>query len=339
MSDAGRKRWLAATIAVLGSGLIVGGWAGLSRSAPPASTSAEAAWSAAPPSSVAPGEDKETSTPAVPVVPAAAPLPVIPALPVIPPPDITPISAPPSMPALPVIPAASPVLPPLPSTPAKQPEATIPPIAPLVPVLLPPSLDPNAPPAKDQPKLPSSTNPARPDQLPDPAKPDSHLQDANVGNTVITDKPAASPTRSEPSAFPALDMTIPVLPPPGLNSVIPASPPVRKPDEVPGIPVDRVKPNPSAPDHSEKDVFPIPNLTAPTPGDTTVKSLNQSVAAAVLGGVLFAPASPAPAAPLTIPLPNRIAADDKTDIAELKTKVETATGELTDMQKDLKQLT
>jgi len=96
-----------------------------------------------------------------------------------------------------------------------------------------------------------------------------------------------------------------------------------------------VKPNTSTPDYSEKDVFPIPNLTAPTPGDNTVRSLNQSVAAAVLGGVLFAHSSPAPAAPLTFPA----RADEKTDLAELKTKVEAATTKLNDIQKDLKQLT
>jgi len=91
--------------------------------------------------------------------------------------------------------------------------------------------------------------------------------------------------------------------------------------------------------NSEKDEFPIPNLIAPTPGDPTVRILNQSAAAAVLGGMLFAPANSATAtaAPLPIPLPTRI--DEKTDLAELKTKVESANTRLSDIQRDLKQLT
>lgn len=65
--------------------------------------------------------------------------------------------------------------------------------------------------------------------------------------------------------------------------------------------------------------------------------LNQSVAAAVLGGVLLAPASPASAAPLPIPLSTQI--DEKTDITDLKAKVEAANTKLGEIQKDLKQLT
>jgi len=53
--------------------------------------------------------------------------------------------------------------------------------------------------------------------------------------------------------------------------------------------------------------------------------------------MLFAPASATPPVPLTVPLPTRI--DDKTDLADLKTKVETANTRLGDIQKDLKNLT
>jgi len=53
--------------------------------------------------------------------------------------------------------------------------------------------------------------------------------------------------------------------------------------------------------------------------------------------MLLAPASTATAAPLPIPLPAQI--DEKTDIADLKAKVEAANTRLSDIQRDLKQLT
>lgn len=68
-----------------------------------------------------------------------------------------------------------------------------------------------------------------------------------------------------------------------------------------------------------------------------MRILNESIAAAVVGGMLFAPANAAPPIPLSVPLPTKV--DDKTDIAELKTKVESANTKLTDIQKDLKNLT
>lgn len=68
-----------------------------------------------------------------------------------------------------------------------------------------------------------------------------------------------------------------------------------------------------------------------------MRILNESIAAAVVGGMLFAPANAAPPVPLTVPLPLQI--QDKTDIADLKTKIEAANTKLTEIQKDLKNLT
>lgn len=68
-----------------------------------------------------------------------------------------------------------------------------------------------------------------------------------------------------------------------------------------------------------------------------MRILNESIAAAVVGGMFFAPANAAPPVPLTVPLPLQI--QDKTDIADLKTKIEAANTKLTEIQKDLKNLT
>jgi hypothetical protein len=105
--------------------------------------------------------------------------------------------------------------------------------------------------------------------------------------------------------------------------------------------VDRAKPIETPLRDSDKYVFPIPTAAAPTPGDSTVNPLNQSISAALLGSLLFVPAKPANAAPPlpAVPFPTRIAADDKADIAALKTQVEGVDKKLTELQKDIKQLT
>ncbi len=71
-----------------------------------------------------------------------------------------------------------------------------------------------------------------------------------------------------------------------------------------------------------------------------MNSLNQSIAAALLGGMLFAPATPVAGAPPlpAVPVPTRIAADDKADLAALKTQVEGVDRKLGEIQKDIKQL-
>jgi hypothetical protein len=120
---------------------------------------------------------------------------------------------------------------------------------------------------------------------------------------------------------------VPVVPP--SVPVLPALPAAGSPGEVPGTPVDRSKP-------TDRELLAVPNLTAPTPGDITVRSLNQSIAAAVLGGVLLAPATPA-RAQLPIPLPNTIG--QQTELAELKKQVDESNKKLADIQKDLKSLT
>src|SRR5207248_3094985 len=113
-----------------------------------------------------------------------------------------------------------------------------------------------------------------------------------------------------------------------------------------GAAADRTKPvdplrNPGTPG------LPIPVPTGPyspptpTPGDTTVSTLHQSVAAAVLGGVLLAPSAPARAVPPlpAVPIPGAVAADDKTDLATVKTQVEEANKKLAAIQEQLKLIT
>lgn len=334
MSETGRKRWWrAATVAVLGSTAVLGVWAGLSRSAPPeapATWSRAAATTSDPHGTVSPvvailppipslseSDGLRSGVAAPPVVPAAAP-----AIPVAPP------AAPPSLPVLPSVPIPAPVIPAVPSPEA--PKTSLPPIAPVVPVLPPPAIVPVVPPVMETAPAPL---PARSPGSVQPVLggiPDSGLQGGNGGNTVKTENPGKSTGGIEPPALPALPPVPPVIGP--------ATPAVGSPGEIRGTTVDHPKPNERPFLDSEKDIFPIPNFTATTPGDSTVNVLNQSVAAAVIGGMLFAPAGPASAAPpLTIPLTSPI--DEKSDIAEMKTKLEAANTKLEQIQKDLKQLT
>ena len=352
MSEAGRKKWWrAVTVAVLGGVTMTGSWIGLSRSAPPDALAnplpQDGAWTRAATSISEPISDVAPAAAALPPIPSVdgsdTPRPLDPAGPgVAQPPVIPPVPATP--------PAELPALPALPSVPPTEPaKPSIPPIAPVVPVLPPPSIVTNSSSTSETapPPLPSkSTGSAQPAAG---GNSSSGLQVGNPGNTVKTENPgknsgpAAPVVPVAPAAIPSPEPVKPVLPPlPGTSPVaptLPALPAVGSPGEVTGTTVERAKPIERPLQSSEKDEFPIPNLTAPTPGDTNVNILNQSVAAAVIGGVLFAPASPAPAAPLPLPIPTRVAADDKTDLADLKTKVETATTKLTDIQKDLKTLT
>jgi hypothetical protein len=117
--------------------------------------------------------------------------------------------------------------------------------------------------------------------------------------------------------------------------VLPALPAVGSPGEASGTTVDLAKPGErSLPTPGQ---VPFPSVTPPTPGDTTVRILNESIAAAVVGGMLYAPASAAPPLPLSVPLPLQI--QDKTEMADLKAKVEAANTKLTEIQRDLKNLT
>lgn len=113
------------------------------------------------------------------------------------------------------------------------------------------------------------------------------------------------------------------------------------PGEVPGTLVERAKPSERLFPSTEKYEFELPHHRASTTGDPNVSTVNQTLAAAVLGGLLYASSSQAHAAPPVpaVPLPARVATDDKTDLATLKTQIESANTKLADIQKDLKTLT
>lgn len=359
MDGAGRNRWRrTAAMAVMGGCAILGGWVGLSRSAAPehgAATisllqpqPAQPAVASVPP--VPPAE-----LPAIPVaaaVPDPKPLdaalvaPVPPAIPAVP--DSAPVLPP--IPAAEIVPAAAPVLPPLPGTPTPEPEPvkaensnlSIPPIAPVVPVLAPPSVESSVTPAIELAPPPSSL-PALPQPIL-PVKPDSRLQEGNPGNSVKTGNAGQSsglgtvPPPVETSALPALP---PVPPLANAGNPNPAIPTVGSTGAPAGMTVERAKPIELPLPNTEKFEFAIPRQPATTSGETDVSIINKSVAAAVLGGMLYAPANPVVAAPPlpAVPLPASIGAQDKTDLAALKTQVESVNTKLTDIQRDLKLLT
>jgi hypothetical protein len=333
MSDVGRKRWWRASIAaVLGGGAALGGWAGLSRSAPPTPPPPASA-EAAPAVVVKSAEDWRPPAPApvpaipagevVPAIPATPPLPAIPTIPVVPEVPaggVTPASMP-AVPVIPAVPAAPPDVPALPALPGSEPKKPVAPeAAPATPVLLPPSIDKGNPTPAPTAPPPSPVKAPLPGQPSDAATPDSRLQGPNPGNTVKTENPTTESVPVAPVAPPVKDSVIPVLP---------SVPAIGAPGEARGSTVERSKPGSLAGSGL--------NVTEATPGDPTVRILNESIAAAVVGGMLFAPASAAPPVPLTIPLPTKI--DDKTDLADLKTKVESANTKLGEIQRDLKNLT
>jgi len=289
---------------------------------------------AAPPSLPAiPAPDAAAAPPAIPAAPPAPSGPAAPAVPAIPPADAgKPTDAKPAdaKPTAPVVPPPVPILPP----PAVLPGG-VPPAIPAVP----PPADVTPPPPLT--KSPESAQPAG------PAKTDSRLQNGNTGTSVKTDKPAASPGVAPavpivPPTIPAVDPPKPSLPP------LPAVPAVGVPGEIPGTTVDRARPVDPPQRNAEKPVAPVPApndpfkpIPVPTPGDVSVSTLHHSVAAAVIGGFLFTPAAPARAVPPlpAVPVPGAIAADDKTDVGDLKKQVEEGNKKLGDIQRDLKTLT
>ncbi|MBA4062848.1 MAG: hypothetical protein C0501_03915 [Isosphaera sp.] len=279
--------------------------------------------------------------------PAVPPAPVLPDLaPSGPTRDARPMPPPPA-PAVPPVelpkvpdaaaPADPPKLPPLPPIPMGTPETTpevVKPAAPLVPPLpttpppaVPlPSPGPTVPPPlglTPPPAPPRATEPIQPVQPIVPAKPVSDLPRGNVGNSVNPDGPAATPGRVAP-AVPPIPVPDPVKPPPLPAPADPVEPPLARPT---------VLDRPKAPEvpfgPSEKSTFPVPPSApatppVPTPGDAPMNLKNAATAAA-LGGALLAPA------------PAR--ADDKAEIASLRTQVEASNTRLTEIQAQLRTLT
>jgi hypothetical protein len=165
-------------------------------------------------------------------------------------------------------------------------------------------------------------------------------------------KPGPEPKGTPPVA-PVEPIRIPVelAEPPRGTPPVPGTTASAKPGEPPAAFVDRPKPAEPPFQFSDKFTFPLPpDTVAPTPRGNDMLSLNHTAAAAVLGGALIAPASPAGASP-AIPAPAAvipvtpvvpsvpIKADDKADPAELKKQLEESNRKLTDIQRDLKQLT
>lgn len=343
MSDAGRKRWWrAALIAVLGGGTVLGGWVGLSRSAPsdppappliPVIQAADAGSKSAP-QPVAATAPESAVVPAIPE-PAGLPvIPLVPAIPNAPPADVTPASLPtvPTLPAVAAVPVAPPELPALPALPGTEQKKPVEPaVAPATPVLLPPSIDSRTPPVTPTapPPLPAKTS--QPGPTPSSGNADSRLQGPNAGNSVKTEKSGGS--------VPPVAPVLPVAPPSPdpMIPALPGFPAVGAPGEAPGTPVERARPGEHTRSKPEGDSIPVPNSTVLTPGDLTVRIPNESIAAAVIGGMLLAPATPAPAAQFSLPLPTKI--DQATDIADLKKQADEANKKLADIQRDLKQLT
>jgi hypothetical protein len=113
----------------------------------------------------------------------------------------------------------------------------------------------------------------------------------------------------------------------------------------PGKVVDRPR-QPDLPIPSTEKAYQLPTepskSPAPAPGEATVLNLNRNIAAAVIGGVLFAPAHVNAKPPLTVPNPVvpslPTAADDKTEISELKKQLEASDKKLSDIQETLRLL-
>jgi hypothetical protein len=245
-----------------------------------------------------------------------------PALPPVPkPPEVRPVLPPPaSLGPPPTTPPVAPVLPaPTPLPPASPTPPAIPPVAPLIP-------PPETGGLPKSPELP---------QVPTRGTPDSGLPKANSENTVKPDHVGggSGPTVPVAPVLPVPDPVRPVLPTP--PPVAPVVPTVGHPGEAPGKTVDRPRPN-EGPLPKDRDLFPIPNPTtplhpAPTPGDTLMTTVNLTAAAAVLGGVLSAPATPVAAVPPVapvVPLPGMIAAQDKTELEAVNKKLDSIQAQL-----------
>jgi hypothetical protein len=249
--------------------------------------------------------------PAVPdpaAMPSAAPSP-LPAIPSMSPLSVGPSSDGGNLPVLPVIPVPTPTMS----------NSLAPDLSPGITGVSPSTnLTPSTPPSK----FPDTIQPII------PVQPDSRLPSRNEGITVKTENPQNG---GWVQAFPNSPAALPV---PGIvqpsNPAIPSIPVVGNNEETYGKVVDRPKAIEGTLPHSEKYTLPlpVPNSTkTSTSGDNTMFSFHQQTAAlAMIGGLFLAPT-------------NVGAKDDKTDIAELKTKVDEANKKLADMQKDLQKLT
>jgi hypothetical protein len=360
MSEAGRRRWWrGAAIAAVAGGAVAGAWVGFIRPAlaepkPAAAPDDAAVWvrPAEPPAPSVEVLPAAAASPALPipsvpdpVVPAAAPVAIpLPAEPASPRPLDTSVLgngiAPPVIPPLPPVPKPPEVKPVLPPTGAEVPPVDVQPVNPS-PVLPPPTpLVPQAPSPSAIPPVGDLTPPSAPAQSPEPPRPpgsgsaDSGLPRGNSENTVKPDNVGGSSGPVVPVApvIPAPEPLNPVLPtPPPLGLTVPAVPAVGSPGEAPGTTVDRSRPAPNP------VTFPIPNTT---PGESTMTAIH-SATAAVLGGLLFAPASPAravpPPAPI-IPVPTAVAAQGQPDAADLKKQLDESNKKLDAIQDQLKQL-
>jgi hypothetical protein len=155
--------------------------------------------------------------------------------------------------------------------------------------------------------------------------------------------PVPDPTKPAVPVAPVEPIRIPVelVDPPRGTPAVPATTASGKTGEPRAAVLDRPKPAEPPFQFSDKFTFPLPDPVAKTPGDSAMISLNQTAAAAVLGGALLAPSNPAGAFP-ALPVPAAVApvkADDKVDPAELKRQLEASNTKLNDIQRDLKQLT
>jgi hypothetical protein len=191
------------------------------------------------------------------------------------------------------------------------PAAEVPPLPVPAPVVPPGGL--NVPPPADlAPPTPPAGSP-EPAPIALPAKPESDLPGGNRGTNVKPDVPANAPA-------PVLTPPAPVLPVP--EPAKPAGPPAT--------------PDRNAPPAAGGPTSP----TIPAPGDDPVSAFSQSAAAALLGGALLTPATPAPAAPpapLAVPAAQK--SDEKPDAEAVKKQLDETNKKLDEIQKQLAQLT
>jgi hypothetical protein len=325
-----RNWWRAAALGAAGAS--IGGWFGLAQADPIPFTKVEnTVWSRAVP---------VTTVPAAPVAPASASVP-------------GPISIPPSTDPPPLAKPATPA-------PTKLPESVITPEFRAAPSIPPSVVEPSKPPAIPIPPPKVVAPPAQPAKSADPVQtvpttsPDFNLRPGNTGNSV------------KPRGTSAVLPPLPIIPPATTAPVEPIKAP-------PFTSATRPKPVEGAMPATEKFVFPIPArpgsipavpaaiersvpanpnpiTTIPTPGDDPMK-LKQATIATVIGGALammsITPAEAVPLPPkavtpaITVPaLPAApVGVDAASDLAELKTKLDTANQKLADAQKDIKRLT
>ncbi|HSQ56772.1 MAG TPA: hypothetical protein VLM40_13610 [Gemmata sp.] len=341
MSDAGRKKWWrAAAAAVIGGTVATAAWLGFSRDAgaePPFQIQIPQIPDSA---AAAPAAVPQSSTP---VVSAAVPLPridpppALPAIPVIPAggQSLSAAEGPPS--ELPPIPAAPASPPGLPSVPLPGPEMNPPQVPPMMggivplkpvepkkekpdaagalPVPPPPGLNPPAPAA-------NTAQPPAPPVIP----PVSSLPGTTGGTSVKPEQPGGG-TATVPPVMPV----IPAPNPSGEPVKLPAIPTAGGSASAPVEPVSLPKPPAELPKDAGAAAIPsIPiKPIAPTSGEDPMIQLHKAAALAVIGSAFMLPTTPAAAH----------GKDEKSDLAALKTQIETANTKLTEIQRDLKTLT